>query len=125
MLHIWVFSLGFPLLSLPLSRNARLHGHAIFGIVSVSDTCRTPERVRRAGFRCPAVSLFFFFFFPILRHGADTAPTRLRRGSDTAPTRLRRVRHASSEKKKKREEKTQILTGGLTYSVDFVITLKH
>ena len=63
----------------------RLHGHAIFGVVSVSDTCRTSERVRRAGFRCPAVSLFFFFF-SILRHGADTAPTRRQLGSDASDT---------------------------------------
>ena len=27
---------------------SRLHGHAIFGVVSVSDTCRTPVRVRLA-----------------------------------------------------------------------------
>ena len=76
----------------------RLHEHAIFGVVSVFDTCQTPERVRRAGFRCPAVSLFFFFFF-------SDSPTRLRCGSDMAPTRLRRVRHASNEKKKKKKEK--------------------
>ena len=57
---------------------SRLHGHAIFGVVSVSDTCRTPERVRRAGFRCSAVSLFFFF---------PDSPTRLRHGADAASTR--------------------------------------
>ena len=91
----------------------RLHGHAIFGVVSVSDTCRTPERVRRARFRCPAVSLFFFF---------SDSPTRLRHGADAAPTRPT-CQHL--KKKKKKREKTQILTGGLTYSVDFVITLKH
>ena len=99
----------------------RLHGHAIFGVVSVSDTCRTPERVRRAGFRCPAVSLFFFF--------SPDSPTRRRHGSDAAQTRRRRGSDASDtpavKKKKKKREKTQILTGGLTYSVDFVITLKH
>jgi len=67
----------------------RLHRHAIFGVVSVSDTCRTPERVRLAGFRCPVSVLFFFFFFFV-------SPTRV----DTAPTWLRRVRHASSEEKK-------------------------
>ena len=60
---------------------SRLHEHAIFGVVSVSDTCWTPERVRLAGFRCPASVLFFFRF------------------SDTVPTRLWRVRHASSEEK--------------------------
>ena len=63
---------------------ARLHGHAIFGVVSVSDTCRTPERVRLAGFRCPASVLFFFFFVSPTR--ADAAPTRLRHSSDAAPT---------------------------------------
>ena len=59
----------------------RLHGHAIFGVVSVSDTCRTPERVRLAGFRCSA-SVLVFFFFSFLRH----APTRLWHGSDAALT---------------------------------------
>ena len=73
----------------------RLHGHAIFDVVSVSHTCRTPERVRLAGFRCPA-SVLFLSFFSFLRH----APTRRRHGSDTASTRLRRFRHASSEEKK-------------------------
>uniref|UniRef100_A0A7N2MJJ4 Uncharacterized protein n=1 Tax=Quercus lobata TaxID=97700 RepID=A0A7N2MJJ4_QUELO len=31
--------------------NPRLHGHTIFGVVSASDTCWTPERGRRARFR--------------------------------------------------------------------------
>ena len=71
----------------------RLHGHAIFGVVLVSDTCWTPVRVRLAWFRCPAsVSFFFFFCF------SDTALTRLR----MAPTRLR---HASNGKKKKKNHK--------------------
>ena len=50
--------------------------------------CRTPKRVRLAGFWCPASILFFFFlfFFSFLWH---------------APTRLRRVRLAISEEKKK------------------------
>ena len=47
------------------------HGHAIFGVVSVSDTCRTLEQVRLAGFRCPA-SIFFL----LLRHGSDATLTR-------------------------------------------------
>ena len=68
---------------------SRLHGHAIFGVMSVSDTCWTLERVRLSGFRCPASVLFFFFF-------------------NVSPTRLRRVRHASSEEKKK--WKSQILS---------------
>ena len=56
------------------------------GILGCTDTlflascrCRTPERVRLAGFRCPAVSSFFFFFFRF----SDTR----RRGSDAALTR--------------------------------------
>ena len=64
----WVEGEG---LSLFVYLKARLHGHAIFGVVSVSDTCRTPERVRLAKFRCPA-SVSFFFFFSLLRHGSDT-----------------------------------------------------
>ena len=48
--------------------------------------CRTPERVRLAGFRCPASVLFFSFLFSFLRH---------------ALMRLRHVWHASSEEKKK------------------------
>ena len=60
-----------------LRLGARLHGHAIFGVVSVSDTCRTPVRVRLAWFRCPA-SLFFLFFF--------ASPTRLWHGSNAALT---------------------------------------
>ena len=58
---------------------SRLHGHAIFGVVSVSDTFQTPERVRLAGYRCPTSVLFSFFFFRFSdtrRRGADTAPTR-------------------------------------------------
>ena len=70
----------------------RLHGHAIFGVVSVSDTFQTPERVRLAGYRCPTSVLFSFSFFRF----SDMR----RRGADTAPTLLRRVRHASSEEKK-------------------------
>ena len=57
----------------------RLHGHAIFGAVSVSDMCRTLVRVRLAWFRCPASVSFFL----LLRHSFDTAPN----GSDAAPTR--------------------------------------
>ena len=57
----------------------RLHGHAIFGVVSVSDTCWTPERVRLAGFRCSGSVLFFFHFSDMRRRGADTAPTCLTR----------------------------------------------
>ena len=70
-----------------LRLGARLHGHAIFGVVSVSDTCWTPVRVRLAWFQCPA-SLFFFFCF-----------------SDTALTRLQ---HASSEKKKKKSRMSDL-----------------
>ena len=73
-----------------LRLGARLHGHAIFGVVSVSDTCRTPVRVRLAWFRCPASVSFFFFCF-----------------SDTA---LMRLRHASSEKKKKKKSQMSDLS---------------
>ena len=95
----------FLLLEIKKYLTPRLHGHAIFGGVSVSDTCRTPERVRRAGFRCPAVSLFFFFF-----RFSDTASTRLRHGSDAAQTRRRRGSDASDmpavKKKKKKRKNT-------------------
>ena len=50
---------------------SRLHEH-----VSVSDTCWTPERVRLAGFRCPASVLFFFF----------VSSTRFWRGSNASDT---------------------------------------
>ena len=59
---------------------ARLHGHAIFGVVSVSDTCRTPVRVRLAWFRCPTSVSFFIFYF--LFCFSDMVLTRLRRGFD-------------------------------------------
>ena len=50
---------------------ARLHGHAIFGVVSVSDIgTGTTRRIPVSG-ECP---LFFFFVSPTL---ADTAPTRV------------------------------------------------
>ncbi|KAK4592012.1 hypothetical protein RGQ29_016475 [Quercus rubra] len=53
-------TIGFTILKLECSTKvrskykykwvkARLHGHAIFGVVSVSDTCRTPERVDSLG----------------------------------------------------------------------------
>ena len=78
--------------------SSRLHGHAIFGVVSVSDTCRTPERVRLAGFRCPA-SVLFFFFFLVSPTRADAAPTQLRRGFDASDTpamkKKRKFRHIS------------------------------
>ena len=81
---------------------SRLHGHAIFGVVSVSDTCRTPERGRLAGFQCPASVLFFFFFLRFSdtrRRGADTAPTRRQLGSDASDTptvkEKRKFRHIS------------------------------
>ena len=65
---------------------ARLHGHAIFGVVSVSDTeTGTMRWIPMSG----GVSLFFFFFFASptrLRHSADAAPTRRRRGSDASDT---------------------------------------
>ena len=57
----------------------RLHGHAIFGVVSVLDMCRTPKRVRIAEFQCPASVLFFFFFFfrfsDTRWHGSDASDT--------------------------------------------------
>ena len=56
---------------------ARLHGHAIFGVVSVSDTGTGTTR------RIPVSGECFFFF-----HFFDTAPTRLR--------------HANTGKKKKK-----------------------
>ena len=62
----------------------RLHGHAIFGVVLVSDTgTGTTRRIPVSG-ECP---LFFFFrFSDTRRRGADTAPTQLRRGSDASDT---------------------------------------
>ena len=50
--------------------------------------CWTLERVRLAGFRCPASVLFFFFcrFSDMRRRDVDTAPTQLRRGSDASNT---------------------------------------
>ena len=58
--------------------------------------CWTPERVRLAGFRCPAS--LFFFFWP-LQHSADVAPTW-----------LPHIWHASSEKKKKKKKKRKKIT---------------
>ena len=93
-------------------------------------SCPCPTRVgHRNGYDAPDSGvrqcLFFFFFSRF----SDMAPTRRRHGSDAAQTRRRRGSDASDtpavKKKKKKREKTQILTGGLTYSVDFVITLKH
>ena len=75
----------------PNQLNPTLHGHAIFGVVSVSDTgTSTTRRIPVSG-ECP------LFFFSFLRH----APTQRQHGSDTAPTRLRIFRHASNEEKKK------------------------
>ena len=68
----------------------RLHRNTIFGVVSMSDTCQTPERVRIARFRC-SVSVLFFFFFSL-----------------HASTWSRRVRNASNEGKRRR--KSQILS---------------
>ena len=53
----------------------RLHRHAIFGKVPVSDTCRTIIPIRLVGLWCPS-GVFFFHF-------SDTAPTRLCNGLDT------------------------------------------
>ena len=56
-------------------------------------SCRCQTRVgHQNGYDSPnssvrRVSLFFFFFFSLLRHGIDVVSTRLRHGSDTAPTR--------------------------------------
>ena len=61
---------------------ARLHGQAIFGVVSVSDTGTGTTRRILVSSECP---LFYFIFFSFLR---------------PALTRLRRVWHASSEEKK-------------------------
>ena len=69
----------------------RLHGHAIFGVMSVSDAPDSGVR------QC----LFFFFFFfdspTRRRHGSDAAQTRCRRGSDASDT------PAVKKKKKKRK----------------------
>ena len=54
----------------------RLHRNTIFGVVSVSDTCRTPERVRIARFRCSVCVLFFFFFFLTRINVEPTRPKR-------------------------------------------------
>ena len=87
----------------------RLHGHAIFGVVSVSDTCRIPERVRLAGFRCPASVLFFFFFFFV-------SPTR----ADTAPTQLRRFRHASNEEEKENFSIFRVIPANFSRNENFI-----
>ena len=42
----------------------RLHRHAIFGKVPVSDTCRTLIPIRLAGLWCPNGVFFFFFTSP-------------------------------------------------------------
>ena len=63
---------------------ARLHGHAIFGVVSDTGT-GTTRRIPVSG-ECPLLLFsFFFFFFFFLTH-VDVAPTRLRRGSDVSDT---------------------------------------
>ena len=82
--------------SLSYKVRARLHRHAIFGDVPMSDTCWTPKSVRHAGLRC-ASSVSFFFFFARLRHGSDTSNTLAVK------------------------KKSQILTNGLTNTIDFVI----
>ena len=57
---------------------SRLHWHAIFGKVPVSDMCRTLIPVRLVGLGCPSGVFFFFFRF------SDTAPTCFSgAGSDT------------------------------------------
>ena len=54
--------------------HTRLHGHAIFGVVSVSDTgTGTTRRIPVSG-ECP-LFFFFFRFSDTRRRGADTAPT--------------------------------------------------
>ena len=56
---------------------SRLHQHAIFGDVSMSDMCRTPESLWLVGLWCSSsVSFYFYFCFASL--------TWLRRGSDTS-----------------------------------------
>ena len=65
----------------PSLSSSRLHGHAIFGVVSVSDTGTGTTRWIPGSGECP---LFFFFFVSPTR--ADSAPTRLRHSSDAAPT---------------------------------------
>ena len=66
--------------------STRLHWHAIFGDVSVFDTCRTQILARLVGLRCPSGVVFFFFF---------SSPTRHQRGADTL---------AVEKKKKKKNQ---------------------
>ena len=51
-----------------LEINSRLHRHAIFGKVLLSDTCRTRYRYYSPDSGVRAVS---FFFFSLLRHGKE------------------------------------------------------
>ena len=56
-----------------LEINSRLHRHAIFGKVLVSDTCRIRYRYDSPDSGVRVVSFFFFFFFPLLRHGKEVS----------------------------------------------------
>ena len=78
-----------------LGWNPRLHGHAIFGVVSMLDTGTGTTRWISVSDEC------HFFFFSFLRHGSDMFDT---------PT--------------MKKKKSQILTDGLTNTIDFVIYLK-
>ena len=81
----------------------RLHRHAIFGDVSMSDMCQTQILARHTEHWHPSGVVFFFFCF-----------------SDMAPTQRQ---HANSGKKKKQKQKQKfkILTNGQILTVDFVI----
>ena len=59
-----------------------LYRHAIFGVVSVSDTCWTPEQIRLADTRTDTthripVSDECLLIFSLFQYGANAAPTRL------------------------------------------------
>ena len=69
----------------------RLHRHAIFGDVSVSDMCRTRILARLTGHWRPSGVVFFFFCF-----------------SDTAPTQRQHANNGTKKTKKKTKTKTKI-----------------
>ena len=83
----------------------RLHRHAIFGDVSVSDMCRTRILARLAGHWRPSGVVFFFF----------ASPTRHQRSTNTPIVGKKNI------KKQKQKQKFKILTNGQILTVDFVI----